>query len=146
MSPSYRRAIGLLLCAAGSLLFTACGSAVTLRGRVVTLDKAPIAGASVATKPATDSVITNARGFFSLKQRLDDTGASFPIDAGRYTILIKKLGFKDVELQVEAKGGEVVLTDTPLEPFEVEIGEDAPPKPLPPRKNKPQLGDPKDGT
>jgi hypothetical protein len=110
-----------------SLLMLACGGGpITIGGRVVDNRGTPIPRADVETRPETDSVVTNSRGFFVLKQRLNDMGEAIPIPSGTYRLVVKKYGFEDVEFVVNVDGGKTRLKDLIMNPRTPDIGEAAP--------------------
>ncbi len=110
-----------------TMMLVACsGGPITIGGRVVDNRGTPISRADVETRPETDSVVTNSRGFFVLKQRLNDMGEAIPIPAGSYRLVVKKYGFEDVELVVNVDGGKTRLKDLIMNPRTPDIGEAAP--------------------
>lgn len=118
-----RRVIGL----AASLLLLACGSApVSLSGRILDQKGSAVQKAEVFTEPETDVVMTNNRGFFMLKQRLNESGAAEPIAAGVYKIKVRKFGFEDAAYEVTIEGGPTKVPDITLNPRTPDINETAP--------------------
>jgi|GEM_PF-2046149 len=110
-----------------TMMLVACsGGPITIGGRVVDNRGTPISRADVETRPETDSVVTNSRGFFVLKQRLNDMGEAIPIPAGSYRLVVKKYGFEDVEFVVNVDGGKTRLKDLIMNPRTPDIGEAAP--------------------
>lgn len=118
------RIIGLALMA----LFTiACGSGpLIISGRVVDHRGVPVTKAEVVTEPQTDLVVTNSRGFFVLRQRINDLGETEPIPVGVYRIHVRKFGFQDLSFDVKAEGGPLKVADLILQPRTPDIGEAAP--------------------
>lgn len=113
---------------AGALfMLTACGGGpITLGGRVVDHRGSPVPKAEVSTVPETDVVVTNARGFFILRQRINDLGETEPIPAGDYKILVRKFGFEDLGFEVTVEGGQTRVADLVMKPRTPDIGETAP--------------------
>ena len=94
---------------ASALLMTACARPVTIRGQVFDAQLNPIKGAAVETVPATDTVTTNRKGYFFLRQILNDEGEPLAIPAGKYQLRITKDGFEEVERTITVEGGETRL-------------------------------------
>lgn len=118
---------GLWLLAGLAAMLMACsGGPITINGRVVDNRGTPISRADVETRPETDSVVTNSRGFFVLKQRLNDIGEAVPIPAGTYRLVVKKYGYEDVEFVVNVEGGKTKLKDLIMNPRTPDIGDAAP--------------------
>jgi hypothetical protein len=109
-----------------AMLVACSGGPITIGGRVVDNRGTPISRADVETRPETDSVVTNSRGFFVLKQRLNDMGEAIPIPSGTYRLVVKKYGFEDVEFVVNVDGGKTRLKDLIMNPRTPDIGEAAP--------------------
>lgn len=109
----------VLLCACG-------GGPASVAGRVLDDRGEPISKASVETTPETDFVSTNSRGFFVLRQRLNDVGETEPIPEGVYRIKVSKFGFQDLAFEVAVKSGPTRVTDLVMKPRTPEIEETAP--------------------
>jgi hypothetical protein len=118
------RAIGLGVL---TLVLTACGGGpIIMSGRVVDHRGMPVTKAEVVTEPQTDLVVTNNRGFFVLRQRINDIGETEPIPLGVYRIHVRKFGFQDLAFEVKAEGGPLKVADLILQPRTPDIGEAAP--------------------
>lgn len=116
-----------LLLIGGALLLVACGGGpITIGGRVVDNRGTPVPKAEVSTQPETDVVVTNSRGFFVLRQRINDLGETEPIPAGVYRIMVRKFGFEDRNFEVSVEGGQTRVEDVILQPRTPDIGETAP--------------------
>lgn len=110
-----------------SAALIACGSApVSLSGRILDQKGSAVQKAEVFTEPETDVVMTNNRGFFTLKQRLDESGVSQQIPAGVYKIKVRKFGFEDAAFEVTIEGGPTKVPDITLAPRTPDINETAP--------------------
>lgn len=108
-------------------LLTACSAGPTqIKGRVVDHRGAPIAKAVIQTDPPTDTVFSSSRGFFVLKQRLNDLGDAEPIQAGEYQIRVTKTGFEDMAADVNVEGGPMQVSDLIMQPRTLDVGEAAP--------------------
>ncbi len=119
------RAISLFL--GCSMLLTACGgSNLVINGRVLDDHGVAVAKAEVVTEPDTDMVMTNQRGYFSLRQRLNELGEAMPLEPGTYIVRVRKFGFQDVNAKVEAKKGEVKVPDLIMKPKTPDIGDATP--------------------
>ena len=118
------RAAALLLVLS---LAPACGGGpVSIGGRVLDDQGAAIAKAEVTTRPETDIVITNSKGFFILRQRITDSGETEPIGPGTYELLIRKFGFEDLTRSIKCEGGKLRVPDVVMNPRAPDIGESAP--------------------
>lgn len=116
-----------LLMLAGVLTLVACGGGpISIGGRVVDHRGTPVSKAEVATQPETDVVVTNSRGFFVLRQRINDLGETEPIPGGTYRIMVRKFGFEDLDFEVTVEGGQTRVADLILNPRTPDIGETAP--------------------
>lgn len=115
--------LGALTC-----LTVACSSGPTqIKGRVVDHRGAPIAKAVIQTDPPTDTVFSNNRGFFILKQRLNELGDAEAILPGKYAIKVNKSGFEDLAFEVSVEGGSTKLAeDLVMQPRTLDVGEAAP--------------------
>ena len=119
----FRSALALVV----SALLIACGTQpVSLSGRILDQKGSAVAKAEVFTEPETDVVMTNNRGFFMLKQRLNESGNSEPISAGVYKIKVRKFGFEDAAFEVTIEGGPTKVPDISLNPRTPDIDETAP--------------------
>lgn len=108
-------------------MLTACaGGPTTIKGRVVDHRGAPVAKAVIQTEPPTDTVFTSNRGFFVLRQRLNDLGDAEPILPGDYEIRVTKSGFEDKAAEVKVEGGPMQITELIMEPRTLDVGEAAP--------------------
>jgi hypothetical protein len=115
------------LAVVASAALIACGSApVSLSGRILDQKGSAVQKAEVFTEPETDVVMTNNRGFFTLKQRLDESGVSQQIPAGVYKIKVRKFGFEDAAFEVTIEGGPTKVPDITLAPRTPDINETAP--------------------
>ncbi len=113
--------------AALAVLTVACGAGpVSIGGRVVDHRGTPIQKAEVVTLPETDVSLTNSRGFFVLRQRINDQGETEAIAAGRYTIKVRRFGFEEMAFQVDVEGGPTRVPDLIMKPRTPDIGEAAP--------------------
>lgn len=116
-----------LLVMIGLLGLTACGAGpISISGRVVDHQGTPVQKAEVVTEPQTDLVVTNSRGFFVLRQRINELGETEAIPAGVYKIVVRKFGFQDLAFNATVEGGPVKVTDLVLQPRTPDIGETAP--------------------
>lgn len=98
-----------------------CGT-TRIVGRVVDDEKKPVQAASVETDPATDFIVTNHFGFFTIDRQLDATNTIKPLNSGAYTLVIKKLGFRPKEIpgvQLE-DGQELQLGDIVMQRKKIE--------------------------
>ena len=125
MSPT-RVLKGLALSMLLGLLSACAGGPTTIKGRVVDHIGSPIAKAVIQTEPPTDTVFTSNRGYFVLRQRLDDLGDAKPILAGDYQIRVNKSGFEDMVADVKVEGGPTQITDLIMQPRTLDVGEAAP--------------------
>ena len=115
----------LAVCAA--LVCVACGGgAVSTAGKVVDHRGEPVSKAEVVTEPETDIVVTNNRGFFVLRQRLNDFGETESIPTGVYKIMVRKFGFEDLAFEVSVEGGPTRVNDLVMKPRTPDIEETAP--------------------
>jgi hypothetical protein len=96
---------------------------VSLSGRVLDQKGSAVQKAEIFTEPETDVVMTNNRGFFTLKQRLDESGVSQQIPAGVYKIKVRKFGFEDAAFEVTIEGGPTKVPDITLAPRTPDINE-----------------------
>lgn len=117
---------GLALSVLLGLLSACAGGPTTIKGRVVDHRGAPIAKAVIQTEPPTDTVFSSNRGFFILKQRLNDLGDAEPIQPGDYQIRVNKSGFEDMVADVKVEGGPTQITDLIMQPRTLDVGEAAP--------------------
>ncbi|MSP71903.1 MAG: carboxypeptidase regulatory-like domain-containing protein [Myxococcales bacterium] len=124
MNMHYMRAICAGLCL--SVLAACGGGPISLTGRVLDQKGAPVAKAEVFTEPETDVVMTNNRGFFTLRQRLNDSGEAEAIKSGDYKIKVRKFGFNDAAFAVKIQGGPTKVPDLVLSPRTPDINETAP--------------------
>ena len=114
-------------CLASLAFLTACGSSqLVMSGRVLDQSGLALSKVEVATDPATDIVVSNQNGFYSIRQRIDDFGEIHPITPGTYLVRLSKFGFKDVKLEVTIEKGELKLPDVILEVKELDIGDASP--------------------
>ena len=115
MRPSWHACRHLVYSLLGAAVLTACGGGpIAIKGRVVDERGAPISKAEVATKPETDVVVSNSRGFFVLRQRITELGETEPIKAGIYRLLVRKYGFIDTNIKIKAEGGKLRVKDLVL--------------------------------
>ncbi len=122
-----RRAFRALLVATVCLLSTACGGGpISLGGRVLDDTGAAIKKAEVSTEPETDVVVTNSRGYFILRQRINEVGETEPIKAGVYRLVVRKLGFQDLAIEASVEGGPVRVADLRMKPRTLDIGDTRP--------------------
>ncbi len=120
-------AIRLLVLGVLAFGLSACGGGpVSIGGRILDDQGAPIAKAEVTTQPETDIVITNSRGFFILRQRITDSGETEPIGPGKYELLVRKFGFEELVQTITCEGGKMRVPDVVLKPRAPDIGESAP--------------------
>ena len=120
---TFNHALGWALCG----LLLACGSQpVSLTGRVLDQKGSPVTKAEVFTEPETDVVMTNARGYFTLRQRLNESGVTEPIPVGLYKIKVRKFGFDDAAFEVTIEEGPTKVPDISLAPRTPDINETAP--------------------
>lgn len=109
------------------LFAVACGGGpVQIIGRVVDQKGSPVSKAEVATDPETDVVLSNTRGFFSIRQQITDFGETQPVTPGVYRIKVKKFGFEELTVEVKVEGGKTRIADLVLEPRTPDITETAP--------------------
>ena len=83
----------------------------------------------MSTDPPTDTVVTNARGRFNISRVLDEDGGEREVPAGAYKVIIQKMGFDTVELQVTVHG-KTELPDQTLGERKLKV------KPTPPDPSK----------
>ena len=95
-------------------------------GKVVDDRGGPIAKAEVDTKPETDLVVTNSRGVFVLRQRINDMDEAEPIKPGDYKIRIRKFGYEDLIFALTVEGGKVRIKNKVMKEERPDIGEAAP--------------------
>ncbi|MEE2787832.1 MAG: carboxypeptidase-like regulatory domain-containing protein [Myxococcota bacterium] len=127
MRPSFRALKCLVYSLGMASVFIACGGGpISIKGRIVDERGAPISKAEVATKPETDVVVSNSRGFFVLRQRITDLGETEPIKAGIYRLLVRKFGFKDTSIKIRAQGGKLRVQDLILKERTAEFVDTAP--------------------
>ena len=120
-----RATLGWLLVVVG--LLAACGAGpVALVGRIVDENGAPIDKAEVFTEPDTDIVLTNRRGFFTLRQRINDQGEIEAIPSGVYLVKVRKFGYEDMTVEANVQGGPNRLDDLVMAPRTPDISETAP--------------------
>jgi len=120
----FPRVAGLI---AALLFLVACGSQpISLTGRVLDQKGSAVSKAEIFTEPETDVVMTNNRGFFTLRQRLNESGETEPIAAGVYKIKVRKFGFEDAAYEVTIEGGPTKVPDITLAPRTPDINETAP--------------------
>lgn len=116
-----------LLPLAAAVTLVACGGGpISVGGRVVDHRGTPVPKAEVSTMPETDVVVTNSRGFFVLRQRINDLGETEPIPPDTYRIMVRKFGFEDLDFEVTVEGGTTRVADLILKPRTPDIGETAP--------------------
>ena len=109
------------------LVLSACGATpVAINGRVVDQNGTPVDKAEVFTEPDTDIVLTNRRGFFSLRQTINDQGEIEPIAPGVYVVKVKKFGFDDLSVEEKIEAGPNRVEDLAMEPRSPDIVETAP--------------------
>ncbi len=105
----------------------ACGGGpVSIAGKVIDGRGEPIAKAEVLTTPETDIAVTNSRGFFVLRQRLNEFGETESIAPGVYKIEVHKFGYEDLVFEVEVQGGPTRVDDLVMKPRTPDIEETAP--------------------
>lgn len=125
--PSLDRIARRLTLTVGALVLAACGGGpISIGGRAVDNRGTPVAKAEVSTQPETDVVVTNSRGFFVLRQRINDLGETEPIPPGVYRIMVRKFDFEDRNFEVNVEGGQTRVEDVILQPRTPDIGETAP--------------------
>ena len=106
---------------------TGCGGGpIVIKGRVVDARGTPIYKAAIHTRPDTDDILSNSRGFFRLDRSITEDGRTAPIKAGVYKLAIRKAGFKDRELTIKVKGGNYRVKDLVLEERKAEFEDTAP--------------------
>lgn len=112
---------------AAAVTLVACGGGpISVGGRVVDHRGTPVPKAEVSTMPETDVVVTNSRGFFVLRQRINDLGETEPIPPDTYRIMVRKFGFEDLDFEVTVEGGTTRVADLILKPRTPDIGDTAP--------------------
>ena len=120
----FHRVAGLI---AAVPFLVACGSQpISLTGRVLDQKGSAVSKAEIFTEPDTDVVMTNNRGFFTLRQRLNESGETEPISAGVYKIKVRKFGFEDAAYEVTIEDGPTKVPDITLAPRTPDINETAP--------------------
>ena len=96
---------GLLLAGCDETTLTP-GLRGTIDGQVLTFeDRAPVAGASITTSPATGAIVTNNDGTFQLRN----------IPSGSYNISVRKSGFQPSTLSVAVRDDEMTPATILLE-------------------------------
>lgn len=115
-----------LIALAASTLLACGGGPISIGGRVIDHRGTPVPKAEVATAPETDVVVSNTRGFFVLRQRINDLGETEPIPPGTYRIMVRKFGFEDLDFEVTVDGGQTRVKDLVMKPRTPDIGETAP--------------------
>lgn len=115
------------LAAIVSVACVACGGGpISLGGRVVDPTGSAIQKAEVSTEPETDVVVTNSRGYFVLRQRINEVGETEPIKPGVYRLVVRKLGFQDLAIEAKIEGGPVRVADLQMKPRTLDIGDTRP--------------------
>ena len=110
-----------------AMLCAACGAGpVSLGGRVVDESGSALHKVEVSTEPETDVVVTNSKGFFLLRQRIDDSGNTQPLKPGDYTVVARKMGYEDFTLKVSVADGPTRVNDLRLKARTLETGDTAP--------------------
>jgi len=103
-----------------SLLLGACGSTL-IHGQVVDARKKPLRAVTIETEPPTDYVVTNLQGGFLIERTLDAQSTPQPLDGGKYTLIVRKLGYIDQRIPIvlepgdELSVGSIVLARKRLE-------------------------------
>ncbi|MFN3202144.1 MAG: carboxypeptidase-like regulatory domain-containing protein [Bradymonadia bacterium] len=102
------------------------GQPVSLVGRITDETGAPIPKAEVFTEPDTDVVLTNPKGFFNIRQRINETGEIEPIPPGVYRVRVRKFGFEELGLEIKVEGGPNKVEDLVMKVLTPDIEETAP--------------------
>ncbi|MDY0061932.1 MAG: hypothetical protein RBU45_19120 [Myxococcota bacterium] len=93
-------------------------TATRLQGKILDDDHRPLSRVDIETIPPTDYKTSGLDGSF-LIDRVVDGAAIAPLQEGRYTLKLKKAGFKTQEIPVTIQGdtqlGDIVLPRKPLE-------------------------------
>lgn len=110
---SMKKLTGLILMIAASIVVLNAQAVHTgvIAGKIITADNKPAEGVTVVLKDKNRSTVADNKGFFSLKN----------IQAGKQTIVVSLIGYKDVEQDVEVENGktsdvniQLVLSDKQL--------------------------------
>jgi hypothetical protein len=129
-----------------ALLLGACGGGpVYIVGKVVDDRGAPIAKAEVDSVPETDLVVTNSRGVFVLRQRINEMDETEAIKPGAYKIRIRKFGYEELAFELKVEGGRVRLKNKVMREETPDIGEAAPTKTADPEASPDDLSTPTQG-
>lgn len=102
------------------------GQPVSMIGRITDETGAPISKAEVFTEPDTDVVLTNPKGFFNIRQRINEVGEIEPIPPGVYRIRVRKFGYEELGLEVKVEGGANKVEDLVMSVLTPDIEETAP--------------------
>lgn len=127
------------------LLAAGCASSHQLTGQVLDETGAPVEGAEVETRPATDVRATSVEGRFAIMGHTRADGTLSPLRPGEYVVIARKLPDHDpVEQTVTVDG--TTSVELTLVGKQADIGPAVPPEPLPEPKIDPtQPGPPSDG-
>ena len=127
MRGSFRLITPLFFTLSALFMTSGCGGGpIVIKGRVVDVQGSPIYKAAIHTRPDTDDILSNSRGFFRLDRSITEDGRTAPIKAGVYKLAVRKAGFKDRELTIKVKGGNYRVKDLVLEERKAEFEDTAP--------------------
>ncbi|MBU1897332.1 carboxypeptidase-like regulatory domain-containing protein [Myxococcota bacterium] len=108
------------------LFILACGGPVEIKGKVVDNQGTVIDRAEVTTEPETDMILTNSRGFFIIRSKINQLNEPEEITPGKYLIKVQKFGYENFSAEVEIQKGENVVKNLILLPKTPDIGEASP--------------------
>ena len=109
-----------------AVLATGCGGGpIVIKGRVVDERGTPVSQAAIYTRPDTDDILSDSRGFFRLYRSITAGGIA-PIKAGVYKLSIRRAGFKDREITIKVEGGNYRVKDLVLVEKKAEFEDTAP--------------------
>lgn len=110
-----------------AILLVGCGGQpVSMVGRIIDETGSPIPKAEVFTEPGTDLVLTNPKGLFVIRHRLNDLGETEPIPPGVYTVRVRKFGFEELGFELKIEGGANKVEDMVMKILTPDIEETAP--------------------
>ncbi|MBU0551269.1 carboxypeptidase-like regulatory domain-containing protein [Myxococcota bacterium] len=111
----------------GSVALLGCGGPTQIQGQVINEKGIAVERAEVQTEPETDLALSNQKGYFILRQRIDSlNNKESAITPGIYTIKVIKEGYQTLKLEVEIKSGHNLLKPLTLKEKVLNIGDAAP--------------------
>lgn len=115
-----------LIFAAFITLLIGCGGPAVIKGKVVDNQGTIIDRAEVTTEPETDMILTNSRGFFIIRSKINQLNEPEEIAPGKYLVKIQKFGYENFSAEVDIQKGENIVKDLVLLPKTPDIGEASP--------------------